>query len=424
VESERSKLRGVVPREVRIRFTGTTLSKETAVSLRLFTSESVTEGHPDKIADQVSDAILDQILMQDPRARVAAEVLFTTGMALVSGEITTEAYVEIPAIVQQTLKDIGYIHPDFGIDGNTCAVLTTIDQQALDIAMGVDTGGAGDQGMMYGYATDETESLMPAPLTLAHNLTRRLASLRKSGEVPWIRPDGKAQVSMLYDGDRPVRVDTVVLSVQHDPEIELEELKEEILEKGILATIPEQFLDPDACTFHINPTGRFVVGGPHGDTGLTGRKIMVDTYGGVGRHGGGAFSGKDATKVDRSGAYAARWAAKNMVAAGAARRFELQIAYAIGVAVPVAIYVDTFGTGIRPDDELAAVVSEIFDFRPRAITERLALEEPIFLPAAAYGHFGRDPETVHVGGDEGREVELFTWEKTDRVEELQTRFGL
>jgi S-adenosylmethionine synthetase len=394
------------------------------VSLRLFTSESVTEGHPDKIADQLSDAILDQILLQDPRARVAAEVLVTTGMALISGEITTDAYVEIPAIVRQTLIDIGYVHPDFGIDGNTCAVLTTIDQQALDIAQGVDTGGAGDQGMMYGYATDETESLMPAPITLAHDLTHRLASLRKSGELPWARPDGKAQVSMAYDGDRPVRVDTVVVSVQHDPDVEQEDLKEEITQKVILTSIPEEFLDPDACTFHINPTGRFVVGGPHGDTGLTGRKIMVDSYGGIGRHGGGAFSGKDATKVDRSGAYAARWAAKNMVAAGAARRFEIQIAYAIGVAVPVAVYVDTFGTGIRPDDELAAVVKEVFDFRPRAIIEGLGMESPIFLPTATYGHFGRDPRRLMVGGEEGREVELFNWEKTDRVEELRDHLAL
>jgi len=322
------------------------------------------------------------------------------------------------------LKDIGYVHPDFGIDGNTCAVLTTIDQQALDIALGVDTGGAGDQGMMYGYATDETASLMPAPITLAHGLTQRLAELRRSEELPWVRPDGKAQVSMLYDGDKPIRVDTVVLSVQHHPDVAPEDLKQAILEKGILASIPGEYLDPDACTFHINPTGRFVVGGPHGDTGLTGRKIMVDTYGGIGRHGGGAFSGKDATKVDRSGAYAARWAAKNMVAAGAARRFELQIAYAIGVAVPVAVYVDTFGTGVRPDEELAAVVKEVFDLRPRAITERLGLENPIFLPTAAYGHFGRDPGKLPLEGEEGREVELFTWEKVDRVEELQNRLGL
>ncbi|MFH1764350.1 MAG: methionine adenosyltransferase [Gemmatimonadota bacterium] len=394
------------------------------MSLQLYTSESVTEGHPDKVADQISDAILDQILLQDPKARVAAEVLVTTGMALISGEITTDAYVEIPAIVRQTLKDIGYVHPDFGIDGNTCAVLTTIDQQTLDIAQGVDTGGAGDQGMMYGYATDETPSLMPAPIMLAHALTERLAELRRSGDFPWIRPDGKAQVSMLYDGDQPVRVDTVVLSVQHDPDVAQEDLKKEILENGILAAIPREFLDPDACTFHINPTGRFVVGGPHGDTGLTGRKIMVDTYGGIGRHGGGAFSGKDATKVDRSGAYAARWAAKNMVAAGVARRFELQIAYAIGVAVPVAVYVDTFGTGIRPDDELAAVVRDVFDLRPRAITDRLGLENPIFLPTASYGHFGREPRNLPQGGKGGTEVELFTWEKTDRVEELRDHFAL
>lgn len=394
------------------------------MSLQLYTSESVTEGHPDKVADQISDAILDQILLQDPRARVAAEVLVTTGMALISGEITTDAYVEIPAIVRQTLKDIGYVHADFGIDGNTCAVLTTIDQQTLDIAQGVDTGGAGDQGMMYGYATDETPSLMPAPIMLAHALTERLAELRRSGDFPWIRPDGKAQVSMLYDGDKPVCVDTVVLSVQHDPDVEQEDLKREILENGILAAIPREFLDPDACTFHINPTGRFVVGGPHGDTGLTGRKIMVDTYGGIGRHGGGAFSGKDATKVDRSGAYAARWAAKNMVAAGVARRFELQIAYAIGVAVPVAVYVDTFGTGILPDDELAAVVRTVFDLRPRAITDRLSLENPIFLPTAAYGHFGREPRKLPQGGKGGIEVELFTWEKTDRVEELRDHLAL
>jgi len=393
------------------------------VALRLFTSESVTEGHPDKIADQISDAILDNILFQDPKARVAAEVLVTTGMALVAGEITTDAYVEIPEIVRETLKYIGYEHPDYGIDGNTCAVLPTIDRQAADIAMGVDTGGAGDQGMMYGYATDETPSFMPAPITLAHRLTEQLAFLRRSGEVSWIRPDGKAQVSMLYDGDRPVRIDTVVLSVQHDPDIELDDLKEEILQRAILPSIPEEFLDPDACTFHINPTGRFVIGGPHGDTGLTGRKIMVDTYGGVGRHGGGAFSGKDATKVDRSGAYAARWAAKNMVAAGAARRFELQIAYAIGVAVPVAVYVDTFGTGIRADDELAAIVREVFDFRPRAIIERLGLEDPIYLPTSSYGHFGRKPENLLVGGEEGRAVELFNWEKTNRVEEIQNSLG-
>jgi len=397
------------------------------LSLKLFTSESVTEGHPDKIADQISDAILDEILLQDPGARVAAEVLVTTGMALISGEITTEAYVEIPAIARQTLKDIGYVRADYGIDGNTSAVLTTIDQQAWDIAQGVDTGGAGDQGMMYGYASDETECYMPAPITLAHGLTNRLASLRKSGEISWIRPDGKAQVSMEYDGDRPQRVHTVVLSTQHDPDIEQGELEAELLERVILPAIPEEYMDRDSCVFHINPTGRFVVGGPHGDTGLTGRKIMVDTYGGIGRHGGGAFSGKDATKVDRSGAYAARWAAKNMVAAGAARRFELQVAYAIGVVEPVAVYVDSFGTGIRPDEELAGIVRELFDLRPRAIIDQLQLRNPIFRYTSAYGHFGRRHRTVTakgINGEESKEVELFTWEKLDRVEEIRDRLGL
>jgi S-adenosylmethionine synthetase len=394
------------------------------LNLRLFTSESVTEGHPDKIADQISDTILDEILVQDSGARVAAEVLVTTGMALVAGEITTDAYVEIPAIVRQTLMDIGYTRADFGIDGNTCAVLTTIDQQAWDIAMGVDTGGAGDQGMMYGYATDETEEFMPVPITLAHRLTNRLASLRKSGELPWLRPDGKAQITVEYDGDRPRRVDTVVLSTQHDPEIEQEELEDAILREVILPALPEDLLDEDGCTYHINPTGRFVVGGPHGDTGLTGRKIMVDTYGGIGRHGGGAFSGKDATKVDRSGAYAARWAAKNMVMAGAARRFELQIAYAIGVVDPVAVFVDTYGTGARPDEELARVVKEVFDFRPRAIIERLGLDQPIFRPTSAYGHFGRGPRRAKVVAEGDREVELFTWEKDDRVEEIRGRLNL
>ena len=397
------------------------------MSPQLFTSESVTEGHPDKIADQIADTILDEILLQDPMARVAAEVLVTTGLALISGEITTEAYVEIPALARQTLVDIGYTRADYGIDGHTSAVLTTIDQQAWDIAQGVDTGGAGDQGMMYGYASDETVCYMPAPITLAHGLTNRLARLRKSGEIPWLRPDGKAQVSMEYEGDRPRRVHTVVLSTQHDPEIRQEELQSELLEKVILPAIPEEYMDRDTCIFHINPTGRFVVGGPHGDTGLTGRKIMVDTYGGIGRHGGGAFSGKDATKVDRSGAYAARWAAKNMVAAGAARRFELQVAYAIGVAEPVAVYVDTFGTGIRPDPELARVVRELFDLRPLAIIDRLQLRDPVFRFTSAYGHFGRRPRSVTATGinDTGsKNVELFTWEKLDRVEEIKDRLGV
>ncbi len=394
------------------------------MSLRLFTSESVTEGHPDKIADQVADAILDAILLQDPMARVAAEVLVTTGMALVAGEITTRAQVDIPGLVRRTLREIGYVRADYGIDGSTCAVLTTLDQQSPDIAGGVDTGGAGDQGMMYGYATAETDTFMPTPITLAHALTRRLAELRKSKELPWLRPDGKAQVTVEYEGDTPLRVQTVVVSTQHDPDVSPEVLRQEVLDKVILAAIPPHLLDPDRCTFHINPTGRFVVGGPHGDTGLTGRKIMVDTYGGLGRHGGGSFSGKDATKVDRSGAYAARWVAKNMVAAGAARRFELQVAYAIGVAEPVALYVDTFGTGVRPDHELAEVVRRIFDLRPRAIMESLHLTDPIFRPAAAYGHFGRAPEKLHVGEGSGREVELFPWEKLDRVEDIRKELGL
>ena len=397
------------------------------MSLQLFTSESVTEGHPDKIADQISDAILDEILLQDPMARVAAEVLVTTGLALISGEITTEAYVEIPAIARQVLKDIGYVRADYGIDGQTSAVLTTIDQQAWDIAQGVDTGGAGDQGMMYGYATDETECYMPAPITLAHGLTNRLARLRKSGEIPWLRPDGKSQVSMEYEGDRPLRVHTVVLSTQHDPDVEQEALEAELLEKVILPAIPEQYMDRDTCIFHINPTGRFVVGGPHGDTGLTGRKIMVDTYGGIGRHGGGAFSGKDATKVDRSGAYAARWVAKNMVAAGAAKRFELQVAYAIGVVEPVAVYVDTFGTGIRPDEELAGIVRQLFDLRPRSIIDQLQLRSPIFRYTSSYGHFGRRPReatTRAINGDGSKGVELFTWERLDRVGEIRNRLGI
>ncbi len=396
------------------------------MSPQLFTSESVTEGHPDKIADQIADTILDEILLQDPMARVAAEVLVTTGLALISGEITTEAYVEIPALARQTLIDIGYTRADYGIDGHTSAVLTTIDQQAWDIAQGVDTGGAGDQGMMYGYASDETACYMPAPITLAHGLTNRLARLRKSGEISWLRPDGKAQVSMEYEGDRPRRVHTVVLSTQHDPDVGQEELQSELLEKVILPAIPEEYMDRDTCIFHINPTGRFVVGGPHGDTGLTGRKIMVDTYGGIGRHGGGAFSGKDATKVDRSGAYAARWAAKNMVAAGAAKRFELQVAYAIGVAEPVAVYVDTFGTGILPDPELARVVRELFDLRPLAIIDRLQLRDPVFRFTSAYGHFGRRPRPVTATGINGtgsKKVDLFTWEKLDRVEEIKDRLG-
>jgi S-adenosylmethionine synthetase len=388
---------------------------------RLFTSESVTEGHPDKIADQISDAVLDAILEQDPAGRVACETLVTTGLAVIAGEITTETYVDIPAIVRGTLKSIGYTDSAYGIDGDTCAVMTTIDQQSPDIAMGVDTGGAGDQGMMFGYASDENDALMPTPILLAHRLTERLAAVRKSGKLGWVRPDGKAQVTVEYEHDRPIRVRTVVLSTQHSPDISLEQIRRELIEKVVLPVMPEDLFDPEDCEFHINPTGRFVIGGPHGDAGLTGRKIIVDTYGGMGRHGGGAFSGKDATKVDRSAAYAARWAAKNVVAAGLARRCEIQLAYAIGVAEPVSIYVDTFGTGAIADDRISAAVREVFELRPRAIIDALNLRSPIFRPTAAYGHFGRTCEKVRV---DGREVELFPWEKLDRVEDLRVAAAL
>jgi len=388
---------------------------------RLFTSESVTEGHPDKIADQISDAVLDAILEQDPAGRVACETLVTTGLAVIAGEITTETYVDIPAIVRGTLKSIGYTDSSYGIDGDTCAVMTTIDQQSPDIAMGVDTGGAGDQGMMFGYASDENDALMPTPILLAHRLTERLAAVRKSGKLGWVRPDGKAQVTVEYEYDRPIRVRTVVLSTQHSPDISLEQIRRELIEKVVLPVMPEDLFDPEDCEFHINPTGRFVIGGPHGDAGLTGRKIIVDTYGGMGRHGGGAFSGKDATKVDRSAAYAARWAAKNVVAAGLARRCEIQLAYAIGVAEPVSIYVDTFGTGAIADDRISAAVREVFELRPRAIIDALNLRAPIFRPTAAYGHFGRTCEKAQV---DGREVELFPWEKLDRVEDLRVAAAL
>jgi S-adenosylmethionine synthetase len=388
---------------------------------RLFTSESVTEGHPDKIADQISDAVLDAILETDTTGRVACETLVTTGLAVIAGEITTNTYVDIPAIVRGTLKSIGYTDSSYGIDGDTCAVMTTIDQQSPDIAMGVDTGGAGDQGMMFGYATDENEALMPTPILLAHRLTERLAAVRKSGKLGWVRPDGKAQVSVEYEDDRPVRVATVVISTQHSPDVSLDQIRREIIEKVVMPVMPADLFDPEDCEFHINPTGRFVIGGPHGDAGLTGRKIIVDTYGGMGRHGGGAFSGKDPTKVDRSAAYAARWAAKNVVAAGLARRCEIQLAYAIGVAEPVSVYVDSFGTGVLPDERIAAAVREVFEFRPKAIIDALSLRAPIYRPTAAYGHFGRTTETVRV---DGREVELFPWEKLDRVEELRVAAAL
>ena len=387
------------------------------MSRRLFTSESVTEGHPDKIADQTSDAILDAILADDPTGRVACEVLVTTGLALVAGEITTSTYVDLPAIVRGTIRAIGYTDSSYGIDGETCSVLVSIGRQSPDIAQGVDTGGAGDQGMMFGYAVDETPELMPAPIMLAHRLTQRLAAQRKGGQLPWLRPDGKAQVTLEYDEGLPVRVHTVVVSTQHSPDISLEELRAEIVEHVITPVMPQALYDADKCIIHINPTGRFVVGGPHGDAGLTGRKIIVDTYGGAAPHGGGAFSGKDPTKVDRSAAYAARWAAKNVVAAGLARRCELSLAYAIGVARPVAVHVETFGTGQVPDPAIAEALTEVIDLRPRALIETLGLRSPIYRRTAAYGHFGRTPCREAI---DHREIEFFPWEKTDRVDDLRT----
>ena len=395
------------------------------MSLRLFTSESVTEGHPDKIADQISDGVLDALLLVDPMARVACETLTATGMAMVTGEITTHAHLDVPSLVRRVLRDIGYTDAAYGIDADTCAVFTGIGKQSSHIAMGVDTGGAGDQGMMFGYASDETPELMPAPISLAHRLVQRLAAVRKSGELDWLRPDGKSQVTVGYDGSRPVSVDAVVVSAQHDPGIETEDLTAQIREHVIAPVIPDEFLRNGNCSYHINPTGRFEIGGPMGDAGLTGRKIIVDTYGGMGRHGGGAFSGKDPTKVDRSAAYAARWAAKNIVASGAARRCEIQLAYAIGVAEPVSVYVDSFGTGVVPDDDLGRAVQDVFDFTPRAIIEALSLRNPIFGPTAAYGHFGRPTCERTVGdGDTRRTVQLFTWERTDRVDDLRTSLGL
>ena len=386
----------------------------------LFTSESVTEGHPDKIADQISDGVLDAILANDPNGRVACETLVTTGLAVIAGEISTTTYVDIPSIVRGTLKSIGYTDASYGIDGDTCAVMTTIDQQSPDIAAGVDTGGAGDQGMMFGYATDENEALLPTPILLAHRLTQRLAELRKSGELTWLRPDGKAQVTIEYEDDRPVRVDTVVVSTQHSPDATLERIRREVIERVITPVMPDELYHPERCNFHINPTGRFVIGGPHGDAGLTGRKIIVDTYGGMGRHGGGAFSGKDPTKVDRSAAYAARWAAKTVVAAGLARRCEIQLAYAIGVAEPVSIRVETFGTGQADEDAIARALREVFDFRPGRIIDELQLRNPIYRATAAYGHFGRNPEMRRV---DGREVRYFPWEDTGRADELERAVG-
>ena len=386
----------------------------------LFTSESVTEGHPDKIADQISDGLLDAIMQNDPDGRVACETLVTTGLAVIAGEITTTTYVDIPSVVRGTLKSIGYTDASYGIDGDTCAVMTTIDQQSPDIAAGVDTGGAGDQGMMFGYATDENEALLPTPILLAHRLTHRLAELRRSGELSWLRPDGKAQVSVEYEDDRPIRIDSVVVSTQHSPDIGLERIRRAVIERVITPVMPPELYEESRCTFHINPTGRFVIGGPHGDAGLTGRKIIVDTYGGMGRHGGGAFSGKDPTKVDRSAAYAARQAAKTVIAAGLARRCEIQLAYAIGVAEPVSVRVDTFGTGRLADHEISRAVREIFDFRPYSIIDRLQLRSPIYRATAAYGHFGRTPEVRRV---DGRELRFFPWEETDQADALRSAAG-
>ena len=386
------------------------------MTLRHFSSESVCEGHPDKVADRISDAVLDAMLAGDPHSRVACETMVTTGLAMVAGEVTTTAGVAIPEIVRGTLVEIGYDRPEYGIDGNTCGVVTSMDRQSPDIARGVDKGGAGDQGMMFGFACDETPELLPAPIVYAHRLTRALAEVRRSGNVPWLRPDGKSQVTVSYDGDRPVAIAAVVLAAQHDPSVEHAEIEATLLDAVIRPNFPPDLFDSGTAAIHINPTGQFVTGGPQGDVGLTGRKIIVDTYGGVGRHGGGAFSGKDGTKVDRSAAYAARWAAKNVVAAGVARRCEIQLAYAIGVADPVSVWVDSAGTGRVPDPEIAAAVAEAFDFRPLSIIRDLGLRRPIFTPTSAYGHFGRPCATARRFG---REVTLFPWERTDRADEVR-----
>lgn len=389
----------------------------------LFTSESVTEGHPDKVADAISDAVLDHIIGKDPRARVACETLVTTGLAVVAGEITTETWVDIPGIVRDTIRRIGYTDASYGFDSHTCAVMSTIDKQSPDIAMGVDTGGAGDQGMMFGYATDETDELMPMPIMLAHRLTHALAERRRDGELKWLRPDGKAQVTVVYEGDRPIAVDTIVVSTQHDPGVSHNKIRKAVIEAIIEPSLPASLFNKK-ITFHINPTGRFVVGGPQGDAGLTGRKIIVDTYGGMGRHGGGAFSGKDPSKVDRSACYAARWLAKQVVAAKLARRCEVQVAYAIGVAEPVSVRVDTFGTGAVPDTEITRAIKSCFDLTPKGIMESLELRKPIYSATSAYGHFGRKPEKVafRTSGDgDARTVNAttFTWERTNKVAELQ-----
>ncbi|WP_031514055.1 methionine adenosyltransferase [Desulfofalx alkaliphila] len=386
----------------------------------LFTSESVTEGHPDKVADQISDAILDNILAKDPQARVACETFVTTGLVVVGGEITTDCYVDIPKVVRNTLLEIGYTRAKFGFDGDTCAVLTAIDEQSPDIALGVNRAlevrdeaaeeelnriGAGDQGMMFGFATNETPEMMPMAISLAHKMSRRLAEVRKSGEVDYLRPDGKTQVTVEYDDGKPVRVNTVVVSSQHHPDVDQQTIREDLINKVILPVLPKELVD-DKVRYLINPTGKFVVGGPHGDAGLTGRKIIVDTYGGYARHGGGAFSGKDPTKVDRSATYAARYVAKNIVAAGLADKCEIQLAYAIGVAKPVSIMVDTFGTGKVSEQRLVELVQKHFDLRPAAIIRDLDLRRPIYRQVAAYGHFGRDDLNL-------------PWERTDKAKALR-----
>lgn len=393
---------------------------------KLFTSESVTEGHPDKICDQISDAVLDAILEQDPMGRVACETSVTTGLVLVMGEISTSCYVDIPKIVRKTIEEIGYTRAKYGFDSDTCGVITAIDEQSADIALGVDKAleakkgemtdaeinatGAGDQGMMFGYACDETPELMPMPISLAHKLSRRLTEVRKQGILDYLRPDGKTQVTVEYDDGRPVRIDTVVVSSQHSPEVDHDTIERDIMEYVIKPIIPEEMMDKDTKYF-INPTGRFVIGGPHGDSGLTGRKIIVDTYGGYARHGGGAFSGKDPTKVDRSASYATRYVAKNIVAAGLASKCEVQVAYAIGVAKPVSVLVETFGTGKLSDEKIAEIVTKVFDLRPAAIIRDLDLRRPIYRQVAAYGHMGRTDINV-------------PWEKTDKVEELKKLAGI
>ena len=376
----------------------------------LFTSESVTEGHPDKIADQISDAVLDAVFAQDPYGRVACETLVTTGLAFIAGEITTRCYVDIPKVAREVIRDVGYTRAKYGFDYETCAVITAIQEQSADIALGVDIQGAGDQGLMFGYATTETPELMPMPIMLAHKLVMRLTEVRRKEILEYLRPDGKSQVTVEYTDGKPTRVDTVVVSAQHSPEASLKQIREDIIETVILPVLPRELLDPERITYHINPTGRFVIGGPHGDTGLTGRKIIVDTYGGVGSHGGGCYSGKDPTKVDRSASYMARYIAKNLVAGDLCDKCEVQLAYAIGVAEPVSVMVDSKGTGCIPDEVLQDLVRRNFELTPAGIIKHLDLRRPIFRKTAAYGHFGRsEPE--------------FTWERTDKADSLKKEAG-